>query len=451
MLHVTRTLAAISCVACLLMSGAVALAQDDQNKNSQQSNDQQAAQQKQASDSQQNATTNTSQSADEQSNQENAQSEQQKQQTDEGQQSGKQDQTIRTKASTDEKSDIPQPGDNSQRSKMKYNSPGAPWGWNSPRNSQARGEQSRGENSRGQQGSLGVNITNSGDGEGVTIMRVRPGTPADQMGLRSRDRITTLNGKPVRSVDEFISDIRNISPGQEVELGTVRNGNERTIRGELEGYSEEIVEVQGSEGSRGYRRFESVIQPEGSDSNRFGRDESMESRRGWTGFEERPIDRNVRSSDRENRQTSYEDRGDWDRSRSGDVEGRLSRVEQQLDRISQNIEELRNLIGPGRLRDETSTGQADRSRARDQNQRDNRPTQPNGQLMKKNDRWNNENRFEQGDLQGSRDRGAQEAARRRAEQTGSRLQQEERQRAANSQQNPGQPATNPADQSPNNQ
>jgi hypothetical protein len=185
-----------------------------------------------------------------------------------------------------------------------------------------RAAEDRGQNQRGR-GSLGVSIVRSDEGNGVTVMQIMPNTAAERMGLKRRDRITSLNGEPVRSVDDFISEIRNMSPGDSVELKVTRNGDQRTVRGELAGYSDSVVETQGPSGTRAYRQFRSYIAPE--------RSNSQNERSGREGY--------ARDS-RENVQTSYNDRGESGRMQSGELESRISRIEQQLDRLSEQVNRL---------------------------------------------------------------------------------------------------------------
>ena len=188
--------------------------------------------------------------------------------------------------------------------------------------------QSAVSNRRGQKGaSLGVNIVSSDNGQGVTVMRIIPNTAAEQMGLHRRDRITSLNGEPVRSVDQFISDIRGMQPGQQVKLGIVRDGNQHTISGELQGYAESIIQTQGPHGTQEYRRFQGVIEP--NQPNEYSSDEGQ--------------------LNSENRQAGYEESGQPSAARSGDFAARLSRIEQQIDRLSQQVDQLREAVGPTRL------------------------------------------------------------------------------------------------------
>jgi hypothetical protein len=160
----------------------------------------------------------------------------------------------------------------------------------------------------GQGASLGISIM--GDDQGIAIMRVYPGTPAQQMGLRARDQITSVNGQNVGSSDEFITVIRSMQPGAEVELGIVRDQQPSTLRGKLEAFSQ--------------ARLRSPI-ASGEDwspnplSNASGQTNSL-------------------------RTTSYEDRNQSGRSQGGDIEVRLSRVEQQLSQLTRDVSEIRNAI-----------------------------------------------------------------------------------------------------------
>jgi membrane-associated protease RseP (regulator of RpoE activity) len=155
-------------------------------------------------------------------------------------------------------------------------------------------------------------------------MRIVPNTAAERMGLQRRDRIVSLNGEPIRSVDDFISEIQSMSPGQSVELQITRNGNERTIRGELAGFSESVVQTQGPSGTRGFREFRSYIAP--------GRSNSDQGHNEQEGY--------ARDS-RENMQTSYNERDESSgRSQSGDLESRISRIEQQIDRLTEQVNRL---------------------------------------------------------------------------------------------------------------
>jgi len=163
--------------------------------------------------------------------------------------------------------------------------------------------------SRGGRGaSLGVSIV--ADEQGITITRVHPGTPAQQMGIRRGDRITSVNGQSVGATDEFITTVRSMKPGDQVELGIVRDEGQITLNGKLEPYSRAMARGPIASGE------ELGPRPMRSDRDR--------------------------SDDLQT--TSYEERNRSGRGQSGDVESRLSRIEQQIDRLTRDISEIRTSL-----------------------------------------------------------------------------------------------------------
>ena len=140
------------------------------------------------------------------------------------------------------------------------------------------------------------------------------------MGLQRHDRIQSLNGEKVRSADDFITAISSMNPGDRVELKVTRDGNERTIRGELEGFSESVVATQGPNGNHEYRQFQSYIEPNQPNS--------------------RPAARNETRDNREGTQASNEKPGSSNDSRFNDFETRITRLEQRFEHVAQQIEDL---------------------------------------------------------------------------------------------------------------
>jgi hypothetical protein len=160
---------------------------------------------------------------------------------------------------------------------------------------------------RSQQGGLGVGLRSDGR-EGVVVSHVHSGSPADEMGIRQGDRITAVNGRQIQSVQQFIARIRNMDPGEQIELDIRRaRGGEQTVQGELESREEALAD-------RGQRS---------------GRWQSDEYRLG-------PLDRGEW-------QTSYDEqrRGD-SQSRGGQMSStRLEQIERQVDRLSRELDDLR--------------------------------------------------------------------------------------------------------------
>ena len=188
--------------------------------------------------------------------------------------------------------------------------------WPAPQRYEAgRGAGSSAESGQGG-ATLGVNIISSQDGQGVVVARIRPGTPADQMGLRPRDRVISVNAQQVASVDEFISTIRGMKPGTDIQLSIERDGNTRDIRGKLGALREAIAAGEGPVGN--------IV---GRARDFMGRERSGR------------IGDSYRSGD--NMQTSYEEGSPSGRQGSGDLEARLSRVEQQLSQITRDLAEIR--------------------------------------------------------------------------------------------------------------
>jgi hypothetical protein len=167
---------------------------------------------------------------------------------------------------------------------------------------------------RSQQGGLGVGLRSDGR-EGVVVSQVHSGSPAEEMGIRPGDRITAVNGRQVQSVAQFISRIRNMNPGQEIELDIrrARGGNEM-VRGELESRAEALTGRDRQSGSY-------------TDSyNEPGQRSSWESG----------------EQNRDNQQTRYEEDRGYSQNRSGQTgTNRLDQIERQVDRLSRELDQLR--------------------------------------------------------------------------------------------------------------
>jgi S1-C subfamily serine protease len=71
-----------------------------------------------------------------------------------------------------------------------------------------------------------------GDG-GALVRRVRAGSPAAEAGIRARDVITSLEGRPVTSMGALVVSLRSRRPGQEVRIGITRDGSPLTVTATL--------------------------------------------------------------------------------------------------------------------------------------------------------------------------------------------------------------------------
>jgi serine protease Do len=63
-----------------------------------------------------------------------------------------------------------------------------------------------------------------GQGSGITVATVVPGSPADQAGLKVGDTITAVDGRKVTKGAELVSDIASSKPGSKITLTFIRNG-----------------------------------------------------------------------------------------------------------------------------------------------------------------------------------------------------------------------------------
>jgi hypothetical protein len=134
------------------------------------------------------------------------------------------------------------------------------------------------------------------------------------MGIRAGDRITQVNGRQIQSVPQFIARIRNMEPGEQIELDIrrARGGDEQTVRGELETRQEALAE-HADEG-----RWYGGQSQRMSDQDRYG------------------------PQDRGEWQTSYDERRGYSSDRTGPMSGnRIDQIERQVDRLSRELDNLR--------------------------------------------------------------------------------------------------------------
>ena len=82
---------------------------------------------------------------------------------------------------------------------------------------------------------LGINIeTAKGRDDGVEVLGVSPGGPAEQAGVKTGDIVVAMNGQSLRSADgrnpgaQLVDLMRGVEPGQTVNLDYLRNGQKRS-------------------------------------------------------------------------------------------------------------------------------------------------------------------------------------------------------------------------------
>jgi putative serine protease PepD len=69
-----------------------------------------------------------------------------------------------------------------------------------------------------------------GGTSGVVAQAVAPGGPAAKAGLRAGDEIETIDGRPLRGVDDLIALVSAHEPGQTITLGIRRGSRQLTLR-----------------------------------------------------------------------------------------------------------------------------------------------------------------------------------------------------------------------------
>ena len=79
-----------------------------------------------------------------------------------------------------------------------------------------------------------------GEARGILVTHIVPDSPAEKAGIRDADAIVELNGKPVKNLREFQSNIA-AAPGKEIQLKIIRNGEEKNIEATLETLDENAL------------------------------------------------------------------------------------------------------------------------------------------------------------------------------------------------------------------
>lgn len=71
---------------------------------------------------------------------------------------------------------------------------------------------------------LGISAEERADGSGVTVLDVKPGSPAAKAGLQENDVVLKLGDEKVGSVDELQAALRQTTPNEKTRLEYQRNG-----------------------------------------------------------------------------------------------------------------------------------------------------------------------------------------------------------------------------------
>ncbi len=86
----------------------------------------------------------------------------------------------------------------------------------------------------------------AGRGEGAVVISVEPGSPAEKAGVRPRDVVVAVNGKPVRNSADVRNKVGLIPVGESVELALLRGGKPVAARAAVDA-PEEVSGVRGQQ------------------------------------------------------------------------------------------------------------------------------------------------------------------------------------------------------------
>ncbi len=81
---------------------------------------------------------------------------------------------------------------------------------------------------------LGIRPSYSDEAEGLLIEAVNDGKPAAAAGLKADDRIISIDGKPVKNIQTYMTLLGGHKKGQSIEVGILRAGQKMTVKVKLE-------------------------------------------------------------------------------------------------------------------------------------------------------------------------------------------------------------------------
>src|SRR5690606_11861414 len=65
--------------------------------------------------------------------------------------------------------------------------------------------------------------------EGIFVRNIDPNSPADEAGFQPYDVIVSFQGEPVGTTSDYLARLYDYRPGDQVQLGVVRDGEIRTL------------------------------------------------------------------------------------------------------------------------------------------------------------------------------------------------------------------------------
>jgi S1-C subfamily serine protease len=77
--------------------------------------------------------------------------------------------------------------------------------------------------------STGIVPDYSWEGEGVKLIGVRPGSPAEKAGLKAGDVIVEVAGKQIRNLYDYMDALSKVEPNKPVTFVVLRDGQKITV------------------------------------------------------------------------------------------------------------------------------------------------------------------------------------------------------------------------------
>jgi membrane-associated protease RseP (regulator of RpoE activity) len=77
---------------------------------------------------------------------------------------------------------------------------------------------------------LGVMPRYEGSDDGMEISGVMPGGAAEAAGLKKGDKITSIGGKPVKNVQDYMAAMSGLKRGEDVEISVTRDGKPLKVK-----------------------------------------------------------------------------------------------------------------------------------------------------------------------------------------------------------------------------
>jgi membrane-associated protease RseP (regulator of RpoE activity) len=78
-------------------------------------------------------------------------------------------------------------------------------------------------------GYLGAVLDEAGENRGVRVNSVRPDAPAATGGLQGGDLIKSIDGKPIKNLDDLDAVLNHAGPGQKVQFGVQRDNRQQQV------------------------------------------------------------------------------------------------------------------------------------------------------------------------------------------------------------------------------